>query len=387
MDHNFARSPNFINGIVDDHTVSYNSRRFPRLLNQNKFTVASAAEPYAPSTAAGYSLSPPSIGSTPVRDSSSDDKEFSVTVLKYMSQILMEEDIEDKPSMFYDPLGLHATERAFYDALGQQYPAFPNQGQPPPHVNRNVESPDDAFSGGSNGDYGTTSSSSTSTSSDPQWPSFSQSDPTGDSLFWRNSQLNGGSNFLANPSNSVTNIRDGLKFLGQNSFTDKLSVLQFRRGLEEASKFLPRGNQLVRNLNSSMVSPGWKEEDQVAEKSERGNSTDGSRGRKNLKRDDVVLEEGRTNKQSAVYVEESDLVMFDDALSAVCVNYRRLQISEAGNALQTNGQPQGAYGGTGKSIRATKQGKKKDTVDLNSLLMLLRYKLSQRVTLKQQMSY
>ncbi|KAB1201810.1 Scarecrow-like protein 14 [Morella rubra] len=285
-----------------------------------------------------------------------------------MNQILMEEDIEDKPSMFYDPLGLHATERSFYDPLGQQYPAFPNQGQPPPHVNRKVESPDDAFSGGSNGDYGTNSSSSTSTSSDPQWPSISQTDPTGDPLFRCNSQLNGGSNFLANPFNSVTNIGDGLEFLGQNSFTDTLSVMQFRRGLEEASKFLPRGNQLVGNLNSSVISPGWKEEDREAEKSDRGNSTDGSRGRKNLKRDDVALEEGRTNKQSAVYVEESDLVMFDGALSALCVNYRRLQISEASKALPTNGQPQGAHGG--KSISAKKQGKKKDTVDLNALLML-----------------
>jgi len=68
-----------------------------------------------------------------------------------------------------------------------------------------------------------------------------------------------------------------------------------------------------------MVSPELKGEDQKVklkvEKGEREISPDGLRGRKNHEREDVDVEEGRSNKQSAVYVEESELTdMFDKVL-------------------------------------------------------------------------
>jgi hypothetical protein len=413
MDPTFSGLPDFINDVLvdDDPAFSPNSNQYPDLLNEYTFnlpspdfsflessqlssdlghtdfappiTVDPAAEPYAPS--AGDSMSTPSVGTSPGVDSSSDDTEFSETVLNYIGQILTEENIEDKPCLFYDPLGLQVTEKSFYDALGQKYPPSPNLHQEEPtYMNLNLRSPDDVFSASSGGDYGTNSSSSASNSIDPQWvsdvgeykSSFSQVVVPGDYVFQPNLQPANGSQFLANQSNSVTNIGDGMELLAQNMFSDSESALQFRRGLEEASKFLPRGNQLVVDLGTSMVSPELKGEDQKVElkgeKGERENLPDGLRGRKNHERDDVDVdvEEGRSNKQSAVYVEETELTeMFDkvllstEALSMLCGNNN----NEASKASQPNGQPQGANGG---KSRAKKQGKKKETVDLRTLLIL-----------------
>jgi len=412
MDPTFSGLPDFINDVLvdDDHAFSPNSNQHPDLLNEYEFNlpspdlrflessllspdlghtdfappipVAPAAELYALS--AGDSMSTPSVGTSPGEDSSSGDSEFSDTVLKFISQILTEENIEDKPCLFYDPLGLQVTEKSFYDALSQNNPPSPKLYQEEPtYINLNLGSPDDVFAASSGGDYGVSTSSSTSNSTDPQWVSgvgeyksaFSQAVDPGDYVF----QPTNGSQFLANQSNSVTNIGDGMEFLAQNIFTDGESVLQFRRGLEEASKFLPRGNQLVIDLGTSMVSPELKGEDRKVElkveKGEREISPDGLRGRKNHEREDVDVEEGRSNKQSAVYVEESELTdMFDkvllstEALSLLCGNNNNEPVqNEASKASQPNGQPQGANGG---KSRSKKQGKKKETVDLRTLLIL-----------------
>ncbi|XP_059428965.1 scarecrow-like protein 34 [Corylus avellana] len=345
MDPKFSGLPDSINNVLvaDDHAFSPNSNQYPDLLNEYTFnlpspdfsflessslppdmgytdfappmTVAPAAEPYA--TSAGYSMSTPSVGTSPGVDSSSDDTEFSETVLKYIGQILMEENIKDKPSLFYDPLGLQVTEKSFYDALGQKSPSSLNL------------------------------------------------------------QPSNGSQFLANQSNSVTNIGDGMELLAENIFIDSESVLQFRGGLEEATKFLPRGNQLVVDLGTSMVSPDWKGEDRKVEiKGEKGreNSPDGLRVRKNHEREDIEVEEGKSNKKYAVYVEESELTeMFDkllvstEAISLLHDNNNNETVqNEASKASQPNAQPQGVSGG---KSRAKKQGKKKETVDLRTLLI------------------
>jgi hypothetical protein len=401
MNPTFSGLPDFNNDVLldDDHAISPNSNQYPDLLNDYEFnlpspdliflessllspdlghtdfappiTVAPAAEPYAPS--AGNSMSTPSVGTSPGEDLSSDDSEFSETVLKYISQILLEENIEDKPCLFYDPLGLQVTEKSFYDALGQKYPPSSNLHlEEPTYINLNLGSPDDVFSASSGGDYGVSRISSTRNSTDRQWVS---------DVFQPNLQPANGSQFLANQSNGVTNIGDGMELLAQNIFIDSESVLQFRRGLEEASKFLPRGNQLVIDLGTSMVSPELKGEDQKVElkgeKGEREISPDGLRGRKNHEREDedVDVEEGRSNKQSAVYVEESELTeMFDkvllstEALSLVCGNNdNELVQNKASKASQPNGQPQGGNGG---KSRAMKQGKMKEMVDLRTLLIL-----------------
>lgn len=49
---------------------------------------------------------------------------------KFISEMLMEEDVGTKADMFQDCLALQAFEKSFYDALGQNYPSCPNHTPP-----------------------------------------------------------------------------------------------------------------------------------------------------------------------------------------------------------------------------------------------------------------
>ncbi|XP_075634705.1 scarecrow-like protein 34 [Castanea sativa] len=318
--------------------------------------------------------------------SSPDDSDFSETVLKYINQILMEENIENKPCMFYDPLGLKDTEKSFYDALGQNYPPLPNLNS--------VDSP--VFSS-SSCDYGTSSTSGSSTVNDSQGlsdlgehnyrSSFSPPPILGEyNAVQSNFNPTDQSQFFGNLSDdSVNHFGDGLAVMAQNFFTNSESILQFRRGLEEASKFLPKSNNLVIDLESNMVSSSeWKGEDLKVESlvvkgEKKSDSSDGSRGRKNHEREEIELEEGRSNKQTAVYVEESEETELSEMLDKVLLctdappslygdNCEPFQNDASKASSQTKGQAQGANGGKGSCNK--KQGKKKQTVDLRSLLIL-----------------
>lgn len=94
-------------------------------------------------------LHPPSVssssnsGSSLDGDSSENSSFSNSVVLNYISEILLEEDLEGKPCMLQDCLALQAAEKSFYDALGQNYPSSPMQ--PHPCFNQNAESPDDSF--------------------------------------------------------------------------------------------------------------------------------------------------------------------------------------------------------------------------------------------------
>lgn len=55
----------------------------------------------------------------------SEDCDFSDAVLSYISQILMEEDIDEKSCMLQDSLDLQMAEKSLYDVLGQKYPPSP----------------------------------------------------------------------------------------------------------------------------------------------------------------------------------------------------------------------------------------------------------------------
>ncbi|XP_070663870.1 scarecrow-like protein 33 [Malus domestica] len=436
MDHpTFNGSPDYLNGFsIDDLAFSPDSTQFSNLTNEYQFnqfspdlnfmdnhfslppdfeqgnivpkvSLTTSGESFVPSKSLsppdGGSLSLPTTVSVGGADSSSDDSDFSEAIFKYVNQILLEENIEKKPCMFYDPLGLRVTEKSFYDVLGQQYPFSPNQQ--PLHINPNVESPGGNNSGSCSDCSGSNSSSSpgTSNSIDPQWvgdsgeqkPSFPQASLPNDSPFQFNSHS---SSQLSVPlENRMTSIGDGRhvddmlqgssveEFVAQNIFTDSDSMLQFQRGLEEASKFLPKSTQLLVDLESNTVSPEVKASVPMVvtvkkEKGERKNSRNGSKGRKNREREDVDLEEGRSSKQSAVYIEkteESELSeMFDKVLLSTggnnesqCGNVAFK--NEASKTLQPSGQPQGSNGNGGKA-RGKKQGKKKETVDLRNLLIL-----------------
>ena len=130
MDPSFTEYPDFTNGFtVENQTFLTNPNQFPEdFYNFN--------HQFSPDSMENYLLLPPdpelssfNPSLAPISDGESppaapptalspDDTEFSETV-KYISQILMEENMEEKPTMFYDPLGLQVTEKSFYDALGE----------------------------------------------------------------------------------------------------------------------------------------------------------------------------------------------------------------------------------------------------------------------------
>ncbi|KAI9072782.1 hypothetical protein K1719_045274 [Acacia pycnantha] len=325
---------------------------------------------------------------TSAPDPSLDDYDFSESI-KYMSQVLMEENLEQKPSMFYDPLSLKLTEKSFYDALRHndslspnEHPLIDTDDSPDGHFSETTTDSSTAGGGG-----GTSTSTSTSTNTSPNDLELRTSSPEtpvlGDYSFQFKSQSI--SQQSSQPPNASTNISDGLlnldssitQLLAQNIFSDAESVSQFNRGLEEASKFLPRRVQLVTGLESTAVSVQSKVVRRKAplntEKWAREN-LQGLKGRKNHDRDGSVdEEEGRSKKQSAVYVDESELSeMFDKVLLSVenvplCSEHESVHCGSAKD-LQTS--EQAVESSDGEKTHSKKQGRKKETVDLNTLLVL-----------------
>ena len=347
---------------------------------------------------------PPSLSTIPAdEDSPLDEADFSATVLRYINQMLMEEDMKEKPCMFHDSLALQAAEKSLYDVIGETYPPPPPPPPPPSSIQHNlqnyhnVESPDDSlssnFSGCSSG--GTTS---TNNSVESQWSSFDlaeykpsilQTTFPADFVFQASSTPSSQSSMNNRSSFAIANNNGG-GFLGSSSagFLDSAllskseSVLQFERGVEEASKFLPKGNPLVIDLEKSKFTPSFQKAppQQVVvkkERDEREHFLAESKGRKTHEREDEVeLPDGRSNKQSAIYREDSDLSeLFDKVL--LCTGCRKEAPS---TSICSEGQPNGQdtsvqrkeetnKSGGGKS-RVKKQGNKKGVVDLRTLLIL-----------------
>ncbi|CAJ2678872.1 unnamed protein product [Trifolium pratense] len=230
-----------------------------------------------------------------------EDTDFSETI-KFITQILMEENFDQRP--FYDPLSLQLTEKSFFDALS------PNQHP------LDFHNSDQRIS---------TSDSSTK----PLSPDTPVSD-LGTSV----------SDGLVDLDSSITNL------LAQNIFSNADSVSQFKRGFEEANKFLPPQPQLLTSLESSNFNMVEEKENSIVLK-----------GRKNHDREEDE-EERRNNKQSAIggVVDEDELSeMFDKALLNVendCLPNEKLP--------STNGA----------KARPKKRNSKNERVDLRNLLLL-----------------
>lgn len=321
--------------------------------------------PYLPSDAGFSNFAPSSSNTSPDGGSPSDDSDSDV-VLKYISQILMEEEeMEEKPCMLRDSLALHAAEKSFYEVLGEKPPSSSNQQL----FYQNSGSPNDIFSGNFS-DY--SSNSSTGNSVDPHY--VGDLGVYGPSLLQTTLPVNFGYQSTSNNSTSYVNglVDAPLSALQvQNFFSDSESAKQFRRGVEEASKFLPSSTNLIIDLEN--YTPTTKRTEVVpdvvikAENRSREHSPNGSRGRK---RENMELEDERINKQSAVYEEEVELSeMFDKVLLCNDVKGESAACSEFSRVTKSL-QPIDGQASTGVNSRAKKQSSKKDAVDLRTLLIL-----------------
>ncbi|CAH9075072.1 unnamed protein product [Cuscuta epithymum] len=250
----------------------------------------------------------------PTLDSQHDH--YSDPTLKYIGQMLLEDsniDENNNPSLYYDPISIRAAENFFYDALHQNPPS-PNQE--PLFVNNKSGSRDSTFR----------SSSSCNTELSKSYVERSNG-----SSYSLNS-------FINTQMDSLNTVK-----LGPNVCSDTESILQFKRGMEEASRFLPSQYQLLLSTDKG--------------------AADSSRGKKHQHSGDVGLQEERRTKQSAVYEEEEEeevelIELFDKVL---LFRNNEDPPSVVGNGTQQ--KVQGRWKGY-----ANKQGKTGKNVDLESLL-------------------
>lgn len=308
-------------------------------------------------------------------DSPLDESDFSATVLRYINQMLMEEDLEEKPCMFNDSLALQAAEKSFYDVIGETYPSYSSS------IQNSQDSPDESSS------ISGTTTSTVNNSVECHWnngdvtdnkPSMMQSTLPADFVFHASSIQSS----LNTPTTSNYAVKDNgfmasSGFLTPGSttlFSKSESVLQFERGVEEANKFLPKGNPLVIDLeNPSFVKVPPRK---VEIKAERDEISPESRGRKNHEREDgeAELQDGRSNKQSAVYTDDDSELseLLDKVLlgarwgnepAPLCICFADLPNGPSLGKLEEANKSDG-----GKRVK--KQSNKKGVVDLSTLLIL-----------------
>ncbi|WVZ06456.1 hypothetical protein V8G54_019802 [Vigna mungo] len=306
---------------------------------------------------------------------SPEECEFSDAILSYISQILMEEDMEDKTCMLHDSLDLQIAERSFYEVIGEKYPSS-LLGNPSP-VDPGGGVGDHNFSE----DYGTCSYNDGDLSS--IFTNFRQN--LGE---LPNHKLRGNSisQSSCSSSNSVISSVEGpvdspssiLQVPDLNS--ESQSILQFQKGVEEASKFLPSGNDLFANLgvaNFSKVEPkmGCDELSVKVEKDVGVSFLAGSKGRKHHLREEVDVEENRSSKQAAIFSEPTltsssiDVILLHslgDGKKVLMARREALQTKNDKIAL-SNGKSKAPNSGKGRS---KKQSGKKEVIDLRTLLVL-----------------
>ncbi|XP_010512995.1 PREDICTED: scarecrow-like protein 9, partial [Camelina sativa] len=284
-----------------------------------------------------------------------DDFDFSDAVLGYISQMLNEEDMDDKVCMLQESLDLEAAERSLYEAIGKKYPPSPERNLVvASFAERNGENLDRVvpgnYTGGDCIGFGN--------------GGIKPLSGGGFTLDFRNPQSRCSSVLSVPQSNGFGMDQSSKKSLyADSSGESHQSVWLFRDGIEEANRLLPEQNELIVN---------FREESCM------------SRGRKNSSRDEIcVEEEERSSKLPAVFGEDilrSDVVdkilvhvpgeesMKEfDALREVLkkgVEKKKASVAQGGKR-RARGRGRGRGGGRGGGG----QNGKKEVVDLRSLLI------------------
>ncbi|KAK6145374.1 hypothetical protein DH2020_022194 [Rehmannia glutinosa] len=308
-----------------------------------------------------------------------EDLDFSDAVLKYINHILMEEDVEEKACMFQESAALQAAEKSFYEVIGEQYPTSKDYNKHVPNLDQTFENPSENSFGVLNGCFGSGDIETLC----PDW----NSDPNCNRLDIDHDTVNVVSHTISQSSHSSSSsggtITDCLVDSPVSTlkipdiFGDSQSAMQFKKGVEEASKFLPNGSNLIVDLSydeplakaekgsfANLVVKGEKKVDNEE-------FIDVSRGKKNPYHESMGLQEERSNKQSAIYTESTvSPDMFDKVL--LCSGGKnesdlRKALNEVTKITPQNVQSQGTDGG--KAGGKKKRGKR-DVVDMRTLLTL-----------------
>ncbi|XVE69207.1 hypothetical protein DITRI_Ditri09bG0133300 [Diplodiscus trichospermus] len=285
--------------------------------------------------------------------------------------MLMEEDMEDKTCMFKESsAALQAAEKSFYEVIGERYPPS-SKYEFKPYTDQNQESYDESHDQ-SCWRFSTASISSSYSNLVDTGCSHDLGEQRSLSFISQASSSHSSGNSMGSVIDSFVDSPVSMLMLPE-IFSDSESVMQFRKGFEEASRFLPNGGSLSVDVESDgLFLKELKEEaNDVVDKVVKNEfSQEGSRGKKNPHPQDVSLDSGRNNKQSLVHTESTvSAEMFDKVLlncQSVTDLQKTLQTETSKNAQQ-NGQLKGSSGG---KARGKKQGGKRNVVDLRTLLTL-----------------
>ncbi|KAL3750637.1 hypothetical protein ACJRO7_011603 [Eucalyptus globulus] len=336
---------------------------------------------FGPSRSLSKGQSPERDSLSPSRDSDSLDP-----VLKYINQMLMEENMEEQPSVFAGQVALQNTEKSLYDALGQQNLEQSDKSPSQIELSQYIESPASNLSGSSSAHRSRDATNVTLSSSDLADADILYTIGEHSHAVLKNPDQNFLSNvdsnlqFLANSSSSITNYDDGSEeslhgLLVKRIFSTGESMIQFKKGLEEASKFLLTNNQLAINPEDSKPSSETKKgttRTRIEEEIDMKSSSNGFKGLKNHEREEDAFEEGRANKQTALYTEESEL---SDLLDKVLLSTENGPSMCSGDNSVERGvtkdiRPPRNKRGSNRGRGRGKKQKSKNTVDLRTLLIL-----------------
>ncbi|CAA7017610.1 unnamed protein product [Microthlaspi erraticum] len=290
---------------------------------------------------------PPPPEQSPQQNLAAADSDFSDSVLKYISQVLMEEDMEEKPCMFHDALSLQAAEKSLYEALGETYPDHHSQ----PLITTTTTSPVPL----ADSPDGSSSSTTTTTSSDWSFDCLENNRPS-----WLHTPIP--NNFVFQSRSIPQSVVGGGGVSGglvSNMFNDRELALQFKRGVEEASKFLPKSSQLVIDVESYI--PADFVSCRLTGKK--------SHSRRREEEEEHLAEE-RSKKQSAVHVDEAELSdMFDKILlfgqpeeKPVCILHENFSKEPTTKASSFSKKPAASSSGNDSMKETT-------TADLRTLLV------------------
>ncbi|TVU36782.1 hypothetical protein EJB05_18729, partial [Eragrostis curvula] len=357
--------------------------------------------------------SPPRDASAAAPGQPDDSEAFSDIVLGYINRMLMAEDIDEKYEHYPEHGALLAAEKPFLEILADQ---------PMSSGGSAVDSPDGSSVTNSCNSLGSCSCGAAAADGfgaarTPflDFPSapflqplqlYRDLSPDGSVVeagdAWRydptelyqlqtsqvpQTLLSQSSSFASSNGSGVT-ASDGFEsLLGSPGFMPDVGfsefdvqnqqAMQFCRGLEEASRFLPDESKLVIDLEKSASVPSLlrdvKEEKKIVEvKTEKSDvEAAAHRGKKHFYGDDLDAEEGRCTKHSAPAIDTDHLVreMMDKVL--LCNGETCSKgVKELREALQSEKHPHGGHGrGSGHGKGRGKKQPKKEVVDLETLLI------------------
>ncbi|XP_019107225.2 scarecrow-like protein 33 [Beta vulgaris subsp. vulgaris] len=406
------------------HRIQFNDQKVPILPNNNVVNTVRLqdsnvnlrfANPELIPQNPDFNLVVPSVGQGRQESELSihEDYDFSDVVLKYINQVLMEEDEEERSHVYHEPSALEAAEKTLYEVIGKQYPS-PHDQYKLPDVKLdswNTSGVSDGWNTNGVSDritdsYNYSAACSSSDVVDSKWsinhfgynpvrtidfsvpsvnpslrPSYISSNSKGrqyDSMllnyepsFSSASSAIGIADATAQSPVSALNVSE--------LFNDSQSMLQFQKGLDEASKFLPKAflYKGVTNHASSKKLEGASPNDSAVHlENKHSNKTPESMmsGKKHHSRDGLQSEERRENKQSAVTHISDEAVVRSEMWDKVLLCSGGKNDAALREALQSEknknteiAQAKESSSGRGRGKR---KGSKREVVDLRSLLSL-----------------